>query len=109
MSKWALDNVLYRVIHVILMPEKESKVQSDVLVVRKINKTIYTKFKERALEEHRNVGDALNQAMAEWLQKQDELEKPHIEKILSLNGIVKTDNAVRWSEEVDETLYGESA
>ena len=91
------------------MPDNVRKGKNDVLVVRKINKTIYTKFKERALEEHRNVGDALNQAMAEWLQKQDELEKPHIERILSLNGIVKTDKAVRWSEEVDETLYGGSA
>ncbi|AKA49141.1 hypothetical protein IX51_08515 [uncultured archaeon] len=91
------------------MHDGKRKGESDVLVVRKINKAIYNKFKERALEEHRNVGDALNQAMAEWLDKLEERGKPHIERILSLNGIVKTEKAVRWSEEVDETLYGESA
>ena len=91
------------------MSDKEGKGKNDVLVVRKINKAIYNKFRERALEEHRNVGDALNQAMAEWLQKQDDQEKLHIERILSLNGIVKAKGAVRWSEEIDETLYGESA
>ena len=47
------------------MPAKERKGKNDVLVVRKINKAIYNKFRERALEEHRNVGDALNQAMVE--------------------------------------------
>lgn len=91
------------------MSDKEGKGKNDVLVVRKINKAIYNKFRERALEEHRNVGDALNQAMAEWLQKQDEQEKLHIERILSLNGLVKAKGTVRWSEEIDETLYGESA
>ncbi len=91
------------------MSDKEGKGKNDVLAVRKINKAIYNKFRERALEEHRNVGDALNQAMAEWLQKQDDQEKLHIERILNLNGIVKAKGAVRWSEEIDETLYGESA
>lgn len=91
------------------MPGNESKEKNDVLVVRKINKAIYNKFRERALEEHRNVGDALNQAMVEWLQKQDEREKLHIERLLNLNGIVMTKETVKWSEEVDETLYGESA
>ena len=89
------------------MPDIEKKGMSDVLVVRKINKAIYNKFKERAREEHRNVGDALNEAMVEWLQKQDEREKLHIERIMNLNGIVKTKRPVKWSVEVDEKLYGE--
>ena len=88
------------------MPAKERKGKNDVLVVRKINKAIYNKFRERALEEHRNVGDALNQAMVEWLQKKDDRGKLHIERVLSLNGIVKAKGTVRWSEELDETLYG---
>jgi len=87
--------------------EKEGK--NDLLVVRKINKVTYNKFRERALEEHRNVGDALNQAMIEWLQKQDEQVKPRIERILNFNGIVKSKKPVKWSEEVDETLYGEES
>lgn len=91
------------------MPDDERKGKNDVLVVRKINKTIYNKFRERALMDHRNVGDALNQAMVEWLQKQDERRKLHVEKLLDLNGIVKTEKPVKWSEEVDKVLYGESA
>ena len=91
------------------MPDNKPERKSDVLVVRKINKSLYKKFRERAMEEHRNVGDALNQAMAEWLKAQDEKKKLLIEGILNLNGLVKTDGKVRWSEEVDETLYGESA
>ena len=50
--------------------------KNDTLVVRKINKAIYNKFRERALVEHRNVGDALNQAMIEWLEKEDKRVKP---------------------------------
>ena len=90
------------------MPDIEKRGRSDILVVRKVNKNLYNKFRERALEEHRNVGDALNQAMVEWLQKQDERKRLHIERILNLNGIVKTKKPVKWSVEVDETLYGES-
>lgn len=90
------------------MTVAERKEKNDTLVVRKINKAIYNKFRERALEEHRNVGDALNQAMVEWLEKQDERIKPQIENVLKLNGIVKTNKPVKWSEEVDETLYGDT-
>ena len=108
MHRESLDKVLYSVILVILMSDIEKKVKSDILVVRKINKNLYDKFRERALEEHRNVGDALNEAMVEWLKKQDDSKKLHIEGILNLNGILKTKKPVKWSVEVDETLYGES-
>ena len=103
-----MNKVLYCVILVIPMSDIEKKGRSDILVVRKVNKNLYNKFRERALEEHRNVGDALNQAMVEWLQKQDERKRLHIERILNLNAIVKTKKPVKWSVEVDETLYGES-
>ena len=46
--------------------------------------------------------------MVGWLKKQDERKKLRIEGILNLNGIVKTKKPVKWSVEVDETLYGES-
>ena len=109
MHRESLDKVLYSVILVIPMPGNEKKVRSDILVVRKVNKNLYDKFRERALKEHRNVGDALNEAMVEWLKKQDARKKLHIEEILNLNGIVKTKKPVKWSVEVDETLYGESS
>lgn len=90
------------------MSVDQDKGKSDVIVVRKINKTIYKKFREQALKDNRNIGDALNQAMAEWLKKQDEQGKPQLDRILGLNGIVKTRETVRWSEEIDVILYGES-
>ena len=108
MSQQSSDKVLYSVIHVIRMPGIEKNGRSDILVVRKINKAIYDEFKERALEEHKNVGDALNQAMVEWLQKQDDRKKLQIKRILDLNGIVKAKKPVKWSAEIDESLYGES-
>ncbi len=90
------------------MAVADRKEKNDTLVVRKINKAIYNKFRERALEEHRNVGDALNQAMVEWLEKEGKRVKPNIEHVLKLNGIVKTNIPVKWSEEVDETIYGDT-
>ena len=60
------------------------KKTNDTLVVRNINKTLYNKFREKALEEHRNVGDALNQAMVEWLEKEEKRVRPHIERVLNL-------------------------
>ena len=50
------------------MSNRENTQKSDILVERKINKAIYRKFKVKAMEENRNVGDALNQAMADWLK-----------------------------------------
>lgn len=102
-----MDEILYFVIHFIGMPDNDRKGKNDVLVVRKINKTIYNKFREKALEEHRNVGDALNQGMIEWLQKQDERRKLHKEKLLNLNGMVKTEKTVKWSE--DKALISSSS
>ena len=45
----------------------KNKLNNDLLVVRKINKEIYKKFKQKALEENKNIGEALNEAMICWL------------------------------------------
>ena len=93
------------VIHVILMVKSSNKDGSDVLVVRKTNKEIYRRFKQKALEENLNVGEALNQAMYYWLTKEDH-KKLDVRKMLALNGLIRTDGVVKWSEELDEILYG---
>ncbi|MCL5888679.1 MAG: hypothetical protein M1597_01805 [Candidatus Thermoplasmatota archaeon] len=80
---------------------------NDVLVVRKINKEIYKQFRQKAMEENKNVGEALNQAMNYWLAKEREHERPDIKKMLKLNGLVKTSGKVSWSVNVDEILYGD--
>lgn len=90
------------------MTNSGSKDSSDILVVRKTNKEIYKRFRQKALEENMNVGEALNQAMVYWLAK-EESEKPDVKKLLKLNGLIKTDKTVKWSEEIDEILYGGSS
>ena len=78
---------------------------SDVLVVRKTNKEIYKRFRQKALEENMNVGEALNQAMKYWLAKEKH-KKLDVRRMLKLNGLIKTNNTVKWSEERDELVYG---
>ena len=90
------------------MTNSGSKDTSDILVVRKTNKEIYKRFRQKALEENMNVGEALNQAMIYWMAK-EERKRPDVNKLLKLNGLIKTDKTVKWSEEIDETLYGGSS
>ena len=87
------------------MTKSSSKDSSDILVVRKTNKEIYKRFKQKALEENMNVGEALNQAMNYWLAKEKN-KTPDVRRILKLNGLIKTNKTVKWSEEIDELLYG---
>jgi hypothetical protein len=85
------------------------KSNNDLLVIGKINKELYKKFKQKALEENKNIGEALNEAMSYWLTIESEAKKPDISNLLKLNGIVKVDHTVKWSKDVDKTLYGGSS
>lgn len=76
----------------------KNKLNNDLLVVRKINKEIYKKFKQKALEENKNIGEALNEAMICWLSTRRVAKKPDIRNLLKLNRIVKVDHTVKWSE-----------
>lgn len=88
------------------MTKSSSKDSSDILVVRITNKEIYTRFRQKAIEENMNVGEALNQAMNYWLAKEKH-KAPDVRRMLKLNGLIKTNKPVKWSEEIDELLYGE--
>ena len=91
---------LYFVIHVILM-------ENETLVVRKVNKKVYKRFRAKALEEDASIGEAITEAMQVWLGvKQKKKKKPDPKNLLKLNGIIKAGKKVRWSEEIDSTLYG---
>ncbi len=80
--------------------------ESDTIVVRKVNKTIYRKFKQRTVEEDTNMGEAMTQAMLFWLENKPFIKRPDPKLLLKLNGIVKTKKILHWSEEIDKTLYG---
>lgn len=80
--------------------------QKDTIVVRKVNKRVYKRFKQKALEEETNIGEAVTEAMEHWLEEKRIEEKIDIKNILKLNGLIKTGKKVRWSEQIDQTLYG---
>lgn len=86
-------------------PRKPRKVSN--LVVRNVNKELYRRFKEKAVEANESVGQALNQAMDYWLARRAERARPDIRTIVKLRGLIHTRGRVTWSEEIDKALYGE--
>ncbi|HUY70157.1 MAG TPA: hypothetical protein VMV00_01150 [Candidatus Baltobacteraceae bacterium] len=78
----------------------------ETVVVRNTNKSIYKKFKQMAVAEDINLGVALTEAMGYWLKFKGQRPGPDPKNLLKLNGIIKTAKKVRWSEEIDQTLYG---
>jgi hypothetical protein len=74
--------------------------------IRDIEEETYLKFKEKALAERMKVGEALTLAMKEWLKKKRERTKINPRNLLRIKGIIKTEEKVRWSKEIDEILYG---
>lgn len=81
--------------------------KKDILTVRNIDEEIWRKFKAKTAEERLKTGDALNEAMRIWIKETREKKlKPDPKNILKLEGIIKGKKKVRWSEEIDEILYG---
>ncbi len=80
--------------------------EEEILVVRKVNRTVYKRFKNKALEENKSVGTAITEAMQDWLKLSQSRTKLRPEAILKLNGMIKTAKKVAWSEQVDDILYG---
>jgi hypothetical protein len=81
--------------------------RKDLRAIRGIEEETYLKFREKALAERMKVGEALTLAMREWLKKErGRKTKPNPKNLLKLAGIIKTRKKVRWSEEIDEILYG---
>jgi len=81
--------------------------RNDTLVVRKVNKRVYKRFRQKALEEDTNIGEAVTEAMEYWLDVKQKKKKNDVKNLLKLNGIIKTAKKVNWSNQIDKTLYGE--
>ena len=82
----------------------------DVLTVRDVSKAIWRKFRAASEQEGMNTGQALNEAIAMWIKEKEARRKrldPH--HFLKVRGIMKAKKPVRWSEEVDLSIYGESS
>jgi len=74
--------------------------------VREVDKEIFRKFRARIIEEKLKLGVALTLAMKLWMEKEKQKKVLDPKNLLELNGIIKPKNKVRWSEEIDEFLYG---
>jgi hypothetical protein len=79
--------------------------EDGMLVVRNVNKRLYLKLKQKAVEENITVGEAVEDAIDGWLKSQQEQKKPNINNISKLCGLVKTKKG-DWSTNVDKMLYG---
>lgn len=79
--------------------------EDRMLVVRNVNKRIYLKLKQKAVEENITVGEAVEEAIDNWLKSQQGPKKPNINNINKLCGLVKTKRG-DWSTNIDKILYG---
>ncbi len=79
----------------------------ELRAIRGIDEETYRMFRQKALEERMKTGEALTLAMKRWVSEREERKaKPDPRNLLKISGIIKTKKKVRWSEEIDEFLYG---
>ena len=83
------------------------RVAKDLRTVRDVDEAVWRKFRAKTEEEGLKTGQALNEALKFWVAWKDKQEKtPDPRNFLKVEGIVRTKTRVRWSEEIDQTLYG---
>ncbi|MBI2076531.1 MAG: hypothetical protein HYT72_04765 [Candidatus Aenigmarchaeota archaeon] len=80
---------------------------SKTVAIRDLDEETFRKFRAVAIEERMKTGEALSIAMKKWIKEKETRKiKTNPENLLKINGIIKTKNKVKWSEEIDEFLYG---
>ena len=80
---------------------------SKITAIRDLDEDTFRKLRAAAIEENMRVGDAMNIAMKKWLdEKAKRKTAPDPRNLIKITGIIKPGKKVRWSEEVDEILYG---
>lgn len=82
--------------------------KKDIIAIRGVDEDILRKFRARTIEERMKMGEALTLAMKRWIEeeKKEQRTKPNPRNLLKISGIIKTKKKVRWSEKIDEFLYG---
>ncbi|MBI4162977.1 MAG: hypothetical protein HY513_04800 [Candidatus Aenigmarchaeota archaeon] len=73
------------------------------VAIRDVDEETFRKFRSLAVEENRKLGDEITLAMKHWISE-DKSKK--VKNILVMKPIKVGAGKVRWSEEIDETLYG---
>ncbi len=77
------------------------------LGVRDVDEEELRKFKALAVERKMKLGDAITKAMKDYradVKIRKKIKDPR--NLLKLTGIIATKEKVRWSEEIDDILYG---
>jgi len=83
--------------------------KKEILTVRDVDEQEWRRFRARTAEEGLKTGDALTQAMKLWVkERESQRMKPDPRLLLKVKPITIGRKKVRWSEEIDETLYGSS-
>ncbi len=85
--------------------------KKQILTVRDVDEVAWKRFRARALEEGVKTGDALTEAMQVWLEQRtnNHSKRPDQGLLLKIKPVVigTRKKKVRWSEEIDEIVYGE--
>lgn len=77
------------------------------IAIRGVDEDILRRFRAKSIEERMKMGDALNLAMKHWVyEERVKKMKPDPRKLLKIKPIRVGGKKVRWSEEIDEILYG---
>ena len=74
--------------------------------VRDVDEKALQGFKVAALREKMKLGVALSIAMNDFAERKLRKPKPNLKKLLDIKPIRVGSKKVKWSEEVDEILYG---
>ena len=82
--------------------------KKEILTVRDVDEQEWRRFRAKTAEEGLKTGDALTQAMKLWVKERESQRKPDPRLLLKVEPVTIGRKKVRWSEEIDETLYGSS-
>jgi hypothetical protein len=79
----------------------------DMLTVRDVDEEVWRRFRAKTEQEGLKTGQALNEALGIWVERREKLAgRPDARRFLRMEGIIHTRERVKWSEEIDGTLYG---
>ena len=79
----------------------------EVLTVRDVDEELWRKFRAKTEEEGLKTGQALNEALGIWIsRKRGKGSEPDPRRFLRVAGLIRTGRPVKWSEEIDQLLYG---
>ncbi|MBS3054899.1 MAG: hypothetical protein J4452_00195 [Candidatus Aenigmarchaeota archaeon] len=79
--------------------------KKEMIAVRGVDEEVLRKFKAKTSEERMKMGQALTEAMKIWVKEKEKRIDIDPRNILKIKPF-KVGKKVRWSEEVDEILYG---